>query len=137
MGKFLNKKAIKSGFWGDLCRNIAKIFEKSWFLEKKVFLHTDENSKVFLHRCPHPPPQKYLWSVPYFPYTISLVMDSTVWYTVISKIEITHRKHKDLQISNANEWFKDMVQRCCRGAFSDFSLKVVLMMDKNALRWFW
>ena len=28
-------------------------------------------------------------------------------------------------------------QRCCRGAFSDFSLQVVLVIGKNALRWFW
>ena len=54
-GKFVNKNAIKSDFWGDLCRSISKIFEKSSFLAKKYFSTGPKISKVFLHRCRYPP----------------------------------------------------------------------------------
>ena len=45
--KFVNKNAIKSDFWGDLCRSISKIFEKSSFLAKKYFYKFRNFRKYF------------------------------------------------------------------------------------------
>ena len=45
--KFLNKKAIKSGFWGELCRNITKIFAKILFWKKKYFYARTKIRKHF------------------------------------------------------------------------------------------
>merc|ERR1712175_52012 len=54
-GKFVNKNEIKSDFWGVVCRYILKISKKSPILGKKYFSTGPKISKVFLHRCPHPP----------------------------------------------------------------------------------
>ena len=48
-GKFVNKNAIKSDFWGDLCRSISKIFEKSSFLAKK-FIYKFRNFRKLIYR---------------------------------------------------------------------------------------
>ena len=57
-GKFVNKNAIKSDFWGVVCRYISKISKKSSILGKKYFYTRRKISKVFLQRWGHPPPKK-------------------------------------------------------------------------------
>ena len=48
--KFVNKNAIKSDFWGDLCRSISKIFEKSSFLAKKKYFYKFQNFRKYFYR---------------------------------------------------------------------------------------
>ena len=60
-GKFVNKNAIKSDFWGVVCRYISKISKKSPILGKKYFYSIRKISKVFLKWWGHLPP-KYLWN---------------------------------------------------------------------------
>ena len=62
-GKFVNKNAIKSDFWGVVCRYISKISKKSSILGKKYFYTRTKISKVFLQRWGHPPPKKSPWSI--------------------------------------------------------------------------
>merc|ERR1711873_128078 len=55
--KFVNKNAIKSDFWGDLCRRTSKIFEKSSFLAKKYFYKLRNFRKYFYRGGVTPPPK--------------------------------------------------------------------------------
>ena len=57
LGKFVNKNAIKSDFWGDLCRSISKIFEKSSFLAKKYFYKFRNFRKYFYRGALTPLPK--------------------------------------------------------------------------------
>ena len=41
--EFVNKNAIESDFWGDLCRSISKILEKSSILTKSI----SKNFEIF------------------------------------------------------------------------------------------
>ena len=56
-GKFVNKNAIKSDFWGVVCRYISKISKKSLILGKKYFYTRTKISKVLLQRWGHPTPK--------------------------------------------------------------------------------
>ena len=46
-GKFVNKNAIKSDFWGVVCRYISKISKKIPDFGQKVFLHRAKFRKYF------------------------------------------------------------------------------------------
>ena len=54
-GKFVNKNAVKSGFWDGLGRSISKISKNAHFLEKIIFNY-GKNLKHFYQgaKSPHP-----------------------------------------------------------------------------------
>ena len=55
-GKFVNKNAIKSDFWGVVCRYISKISKKIPDFGQKVFLHRAKFWKYFSTGGVDPPP---------------------------------------------------------------------------------
>ena len=54
-GKFVNKNAIKSDFWGVVCRYISKISKKIPDFGQKVFLHRAKFRKYFSTGALTPP----------------------------------------------------------------------------------
>ena len=62
--KFDNKNSIKFDFWGDLCRSISKIFEKSSFLAKKHF-YKFRNFRKYFYRGGVTPSKIYLLPTPF------------------------------------------------------------------------
>jgi len=52
-GKFVNKNAVKSGFWGGLGRSISKISKNAHFLEKIIFNY-GKNLKYFYQGAKSP-----------------------------------------------------------------------------------
>ena len=56
-------KLQKNRILGWSVQKYRENFRKILIFGQKVFLHTDEKSKVFLHRCPHLLPPKSLWYV--------------------------------------------------------------------------
>ena len=65
-GKFVNKNAIKSDFWGVVCRYISKISKKSLISGKKYFYTRTKISKVLLQRWGHLPPKNISDKYTYF-----------------------------------------------------------------------